>query len=127
MLSTDIHAAAPEARFGLTEVKWSIYPFGRSTIKLIQQIGYVHAMGPAADGALDRRWGRHRFPPVQVTPHSLSGSDLPRRSRPVSSAARFVADPPLEGTGFELPVPPLLPDSKPKSLLIDGYPGDGKP
>jgi enoyl-CoA hydratase/carnithine racemase len=27
MLSTDIRAAAPEARFGLTEVKWSIYPF----------------------------------------------------------------------------------------------------
>ena len=33
-----------EARFGLTEIKWSIYPFGGSTIKLIQQIGYVHAM-----------------------------------------------------------------------------------
>jgi enoyl-CoA hydratase/carnithine racemase len=44
MLSTDIRAAAPTARFGLTEVKWSIYPFGGSTIKLIQQIGYVHAM-----------------------------------------------------------------------------------
>ena len=34
----------PEARFGLPEVKWSIYPFGGATIKLIQQIGYVHAM-----------------------------------------------------------------------------------
>jgi enoyl-CoA hydratase/carnithine racemase len=44
LLATDIRAAAPEARFGLPEVKWSIYPFGGSTIKLIQQIGYVHAM-----------------------------------------------------------------------------------
>lgn len=44
MLATDIRAAVPKARFGLTEVKWSIYPFGGSTIKLIQQIGYVHAM-----------------------------------------------------------------------------------
>jgi enoyl-CoA hydratase/carnithine racemase len=44
MLATDIRAAAPKARFGLTEVKWSIYPFGGSTTKLIQQIGYVHAM-----------------------------------------------------------------------------------
>lgn len=44
LLSTDIRAAAPKARFGLTEVKWSIYPFGGATIKLIQQIGYVHAM-----------------------------------------------------------------------------------
>ena len=44
MLSTDIRASVPTARFGLTEVKWSIYPFGGATIKLIQQIGYVHAM-----------------------------------------------------------------------------------
>src|ERR1700680_1632372 len=44
MLSTDIRAAVPTARFGLTEVKWSIYPFGGSTIKLVQQIGHVHAM-----------------------------------------------------------------------------------
>lgn len=44
LLSTDIRAAVPRARFGLTEVKWSIYPFGGATIKLVQQIGYVHAM-----------------------------------------------------------------------------------
>src|SRR5271165_673147 len=44
MLSTDIRATVPTARFGLTEVKCSIYPFGGATIKLIQQIGYVHAM-----------------------------------------------------------------------------------
>ena len=44
MLASDIRAADPEAGFGLTEVKWSIYPFGGSTTKLIQQIGYVHAM-----------------------------------------------------------------------------------
>src|ERR1700756_5706873 len=44
MLSTDIRAATSEARFGLTEVKWSIYPFAGSTIKLTHQIGYVHAM-----------------------------------------------------------------------------------
>ena len=44
LLSTDIRVAAPHARFGLPEVKWSIYPFGGATIKLIQQIGHVHAM-----------------------------------------------------------------------------------
>ena len=44
LLSTDIRAAAPHARFGLPEVKWSVYPFGGATIKLVQQIGYVHAM-----------------------------------------------------------------------------------
>ena len=44
LLSTDVRAAAPHARFGLPEVRWSICPFGGATIKLVQQIGYVHAM-----------------------------------------------------------------------------------
>ncbi|MBI2203861.1 MAG: enoyl-CoA hydratase/isomerase family protein [Candidatus Rokubacteria bacterium] len=44
LLSTDIRAAAPHARLGLPEVRWSIYPFGGATVKLVQQIGHVHAM-----------------------------------------------------------------------------------
>src|SRR5947207_11991629 len=44
LLATDVRAAAPHARFGLPEVKWSVYPFGGATIKLVQQIAYVHAM-----------------------------------------------------------------------------------
>jgi enoyl-CoA hydratase/carnithine racemase len=44
LLATDIRAAVPGARFGLPEVRWSIYPFGGATVKLMQQIGYVHAM-----------------------------------------------------------------------------------
>jgi enoyl-CoA hydratase/carnithine racemase len=52
LLAADIRAAAPHARFGLPEVKWSIYPFGGATIKLIQQIGYVHAMELLLTGGL---------------------------------------------------------------------------
>src|SRR3954453_12399407 len=52
LLSTDIRAAAPEARFGLPEVKWSIYPFGGATVKLAQQIGHVHAMDLLLTGRL---------------------------------------------------------------------------
>jgi enoyl-CoA hydratase/carnithine racemase len=44
MLSSDVRVAAPHARFGLPEVKWGIYPFGGATAKLVEQIGYVHAM-----------------------------------------------------------------------------------
>src|SRR5881396_315193 len=44
LLSTDIRATVPHALFGLPEVHCSIYPFGGATVKLIQQIGYVHAM-----------------------------------------------------------------------------------
>src|SRR5205085_3776917 len=52
LLSTDIRAAVPQARFGLPEVKWSIYPFGGATVKLTQQIGHVHAMDLLLTGRL---------------------------------------------------------------------------
>ena len=52
LLATDIRATVPTARFGLPEVKWSIYPFGGATVKLIQQIGYVHAMDLLFTGRL---------------------------------------------------------------------------
>ncbi len=59
LLSTDIRISAPHARFGLPEVKWSIYPFGGAVVKLFRQIGHVHAMDllltgrmiPAAEAA----------------------------------------------------------------------------
>src|SRR5262249_8731657 len=52
LLSTDVRAAAPHAPFGLPEVRWSIYPFGGATVKLTQQIGYVHAMDLLLTGRL---------------------------------------------------------------------------
>src|SRR5262245_50982121 len=52
LLSTDVRAAAPHARFGLPEVRWSIYPFGGATIKLVQQVGHVHAMELLLTGRL---------------------------------------------------------------------------
>jgi enoyl-CoA hydratase/carnithine racemase len=52
LLCTDVRAAAPHARFGLPEVKWSVYPFGGATIKLVQQIGHVHAMELLLTGRL---------------------------------------------------------------------------
>jgi len=52
LLATDIRAAAPHARFGLPEVRWSIYPFGGATVKLPEQIGYVHAMDLLLTGRL---------------------------------------------------------------------------
>jgi len=52
LLSTDIRAAAPQARFGLPEVKWSIYPFGGATVKLARQIGHVRAMDLLLTGRL---------------------------------------------------------------------------
>ena len=52
LLSTDIRVAAGHARFGLPEVKWSIYPFGGAVVKLFRQIGHVHAMDLLLTGRL---------------------------------------------------------------------------
>lgn len=52
MLASDIRIAVPHARFGLTEVKWGVYPFGGATTKLQAQIGYVHAMELLMTGKL---------------------------------------------------------------------------
>ena len=52
LLSTDIRATAPHARFGLPEVRYAIYPFGGATVKLVRQIGHVHAMDLLLTGRL---------------------------------------------------------------------------
>ncbi|MDA1099317.1 MAG: enoyl-CoA hydratase/isomerase family protein [Proteobacteria bacterium] len=52
LLSTDIRAATPEARFGLPEVRWGVYPFGGAALRLRQQIGHVHAMELLLTGQL---------------------------------------------------------------------------
>src|SRR5262249_35114391 len=44
LLSTDIRLAAEHARFGLPEAKWSIYPFGRATVKSVRKCGSAHPM-----------------------------------------------------------------------------------
>lgn len=41
---TDIRVSVPEARFGVQEVKWAIFPAGGSTVRLPVQIPYVKAM-----------------------------------------------------------------------------------
>jgi enoyl-CoA hydratase/carnithine racemase len=82
LLSTDIRAAAPHARFGLPEVKWSIYPFGGAPIKLVQQIGYVHAMnllltGKLVDAAEGARLGliNHVVPAAELMPWALETAE----------------------------------------------------
>jgi len=41
---TDIRVSVPEARFGVQEVKWAIFPAGGSTVRLPVQIPYAKAM-----------------------------------------------------------------------------------
>jgi enoyl-CoA hydratase len=41
---TDIRVAADNAQFGLSEVKWSLFPMGGSTVRLPRQLAFCHAM-----------------------------------------------------------------------------------
>ena len=82
LLATDVRAAASHARFGLPEVKWSIYPFGGATVKLTQQIGYVHAMdllltGRLVDAAEAARLGlvNRVLPASELMPWALATAE----------------------------------------------------
>ena len=82
LLCTDVRAAAPHARFGLPEVKWSFYPFGGATIKLVQQIGHVHAMellltATLIDGAEAARIGlvNRVLPVAELMPWALATAE----------------------------------------------------
>lgn len=44
LTTTDIRVASEDARFGLAEVKWSLFPMGGSTVRLPRQIPYCYAM-----------------------------------------------------------------------------------
>lgn len=52
LYSTDIRIASEEARFGLQEVKWSIFPMTGSSVKLPRQIPYARAMELLLTGEL---------------------------------------------------------------------------
>jgi enoyl-CoA hydratase len=54
--ATDIRIAGESARFGVSEVRWSLYPLGGSVVRLRRQIPYA----VAADILLT---GRHLFAP----------------------------------------------------------------
>jgi enoyl-CoA hydratase len=52
LYSTDIRVAAEDARFGLQEVKWSVFPAGGSSVHLTRQIPYARAMEMLLTGEL---------------------------------------------------------------------------
>jgi enoyl-CoA hydratase/carnithine racemase len=94
LLCTDVRAAASHARFGLPEVRWSIYPFGGATIKLVQQIGHVHAMellltGKLIDAAEAVRIGlvNRVVPAAELMPWALETAELIAANSPTAVQA----------------------------------------
>ncbi|MBU2649230.1 enoyl-CoA hydratase/isomerase family protein [bacterium] len=52
LYATDIRIACPDARFGLQEVKWGIFPVGGSSVHLPRQMPYARAMEMLLTGEL---------------------------------------------------------------------------
>ncbi len=52
LYGTDIRLSCPEAKFGLQEVKWAIFPAGGSTVHLPRQMPYAKAMEILLTGEL---------------------------------------------------------------------------
>ncbi|MBU2514332.1 enoyl-CoA hydratase/isomerase family protein [bacterium] len=52
LYGTDIRIACPDAKFGLQEVKWAIFPAGGSTVHLTRQMPYAKAMEILLTGEL---------------------------------------------------------------------------
>jgi len=52
LYATDIRVASDAARFGLQEVRWSVFPMGGSTVHLPRQIPYARAMEILLTGEL---------------------------------------------------------------------------
>ncbi len=42
--STDVRVCGASAKFGVSEVRWGLFPLGGSTVRLRRQIPYTHAM-----------------------------------------------------------------------------------
>lgn len=52
LYGTDIRLSCPDAKFGLQEVKWAIFPAGGSTVHLPRQLPYARAMEILLTGEL---------------------------------------------------------------------------
>ena len=62
LYAADIRVASENARFGLQEVKWSVFPAGGSTVRLPRQMPYARAMemlltGELIDARQALQWG----------------------------------------------------------------------
>ena len=92
--ATDIRIAASDARFGLTEVKRSLFPMGGSTVRLPRQIPYTQAMyilltGETIDADEALRIGlvTRVVPPEEVLAEAMRIAEVIRDNGPLAVQA----------------------------------------
>jgi enoyl-CoA hydratase len=91
---TDIRIAGDDARFGLAEVKWSLFPMGGSTVRLPRQISYCNAMEIlltgeqlSAERALQMGLINKVVQPNQVMPEAQRYADVINSNGPLAVQA----------------------------------------
>jgi enoyl-CoA hydratase len=91
---TDIRIAGDDARFGLAEVKWSLFPMGGSTVRLPRQISYCNAMEIlltgeqlSAERALQMGLINKVVPPHQVMTEAHRYADIINSNGPLAVQA----------------------------------------
>ncbi|MFI5366366.1 MAG: enoyl-CoA hydratase-related protein [Candidatus Binatia bacterium] len=109
--TTDLRIAGDDARFGLAEVKWSLFPMGGSTVRLPRQISYCNAMEIlltgeqfSAERALQMGLINKVVPPNQVMPDARRYAAILNANGPlaVQAVKRSVV------TTFDLPMEQAL-------------------
>jgi enoyl-CoA hydratase len=91
---TDIRIAGDDARFGLAEVKWSLFPMGGSTVRLPRQISYCNAMEIlltgeqlSAERALQMGLINKVVAPAEVMPEAMRYARILREAGPLAVQA----------------------------------------
>ncbi len=94
LIATDIRGAATHARFGLPEVRFAIYPFGGAAVKLVHQIGHVHASdllltGRLVDANHAQRIGlvNEVMPAERLMPWAMQKAEMIAKNSPVAVQA----------------------------------------
>jgi enoyl-CoA hydratase len=94
VMGTDIRVASEEARFGMQEVKWAIFPGGGATVRLPHQIPYARAMELLITGdqieaaeALELGFVNHVVPADQVLPKAFEIAEKIAGNGPIAVKA----------------------------------------
>jgi len=94
LYAADIRVGSENARFGLQEVKWSIFPAGGSSVRLPQQMPYARAMEMLLTGelitakeALQYGFLNRVVPPSQVMEEAERFARLIVKNGPVAVSA----------------------------------------
>lgn len=91
---TDIRVSVPEARFGVQEVKWAIFPAGGSTVRMPRQLPHAKAMEllltgdlVSADEALQMGFLNYVVPKEQLLEKAFEIAEKIARNGPLAVTA----------------------------------------